>query len=457
MKNLFAIVGVIAVVGCNTPADDRDVITGEIVVDFADDTNQDYIESLGKRYNIQFKAVSNYSSVDKVYVGEYEGNDEDAVIHSIRNDSKVEAADRDMIYSIPENNLPANEEGIVAVSEVGVNSGFPNDPRFNEQWHMRQIHLPKSWKDSAGKGVIVAVIDTGVSKTQDLTFTQFIAGYNFVDNNDRPVDGNGHGTHVAGTIAQSTNNSIGVAGVAYQATIMPIKVLSDSGSGSLGAITEGIRFATDHGAKVINMSLGGGGYNQVMAKAIKDAHDKGVVVVCAAGNNGRSSVIYPAAYDNVIAVAATQKNERTTFYSNWGKEIAISAPGGNTRAGAAGGVLQNTIIKGKDDYYFLQGSSMSSPHVAGVVALIMAEGINDPNMVRKILIDTARSPEGLKNKPSNYAEHYGAGIVDAGKAVAKARALVNPDSKTTHYVLFVALFLFVLYFGYRWYGRRKGK
>ena len=262
-------------------------------------------------------------------------------------------------------------------------SEFPNDACYKYQWHLRQLGMPDAWKRGNGKGVVVAVIDTGVSKVADLADTKFVAGYNFLSNNDNAADDHGHGTHVAGTIAQSTNNKLGVAGVAYGASIMPLKVLSARGSGSVAGITQAIRWAADHGASVINMSLGGPMKMGSMASAVKYARDKGVVVVAAAGNDGRGKVGYPAGYPGVVAVAATQFDETTTFYSNWGKEIDVAAPGGNTRVdqngdGKPDGVLQHTIVPGntsQTDYLWFMGTSMASPHTAGVAALIMGAGV----------------------------------------------------------------------------------
>ena len=179
---------------------------------------------------------------------------------------------------------------------------FPNDACFKYQWHLRQIGMPAAWKQGNGKGAVVAVIDTGVTKVGDLADTKFVPGYNFVANNANADDDHGHGTHVAGTIAESTNNGIGVAGVAYGASIMPLKVLSARGSGSMGGIAQAIRWAADHGANVINMSLGGPFAVSTLASAVKYAHGKGVVVVAAAGNDGRGKVGYPARYPGVIAV-----------------------------------------------------------------------------------------------------------------------------------------------------------
>jgi len=232
---------------------------------------------------------------------------------------------------------------------------------------------------------------------------------------------------VTGTIAQMTNNGKGVAGVALDVKIMPLKVLSGSGSGSVGGIADAIRYAADHGAKVINMSLGGAFPSRVLKKAVAYAHDKGVVVVCAAGNESRGSVGYPAAYPGAIAVSATRGDEAITFYSNYGKDIDIAAPGGDTTDGRGnrnnpdGGILQNTIgiqDPGKDVYAAFMGTSMASPHVAGVAALIVGEGVTDPNMVEKILKDSARKPHDQKFT----ADKYGAGIIDAPKAILKARS-----------------------------------
>jgi serine protease len=259
----------------------------------------------------------------------------------------------------------------------------------------------------------------------DLKGIAFVDPYDFVGNTTHANDDHGHGSHVTGTIAQVTNNGIGVAGIARNVRIMPLKVLSASGSGSVAGIADAIRFAADHGAKVINMSLGGAFPSSVLKKAVAYAHKKGVTVVCAAGNESRGKVGYPAAYPGAIAVSATQFDEAVTFYSNYGKDIDIAAPGGNTRVdqngdGQPDGVLQNTIALGdptKDDYYGYMGTSMASPHVAGVAALVIGEGITDPDRVEQVLKDSARKPS------QNYTtEKYGAGIVDAPAAVLKARS-----------------------------------
>ena len=318
---------------------------------------------------------------------------------------------------------------VVAPDDVQ-HEGFPNDPQYKFQWHLKQIGMPEAWKLADGNGVIVAVLDTGVGYENyknmhvlpDLDGLTFVDPYNFLDNTTHAGDDHGHGSHVTGTIAQVTNNGIGVAGIARNVKIMPLKVLSAGGSGSVAGIADAIRFAADHGAKVLNMSLGGPFPSKELKNAVKYAHDKGVIVICAAGNEGRGKVGYPAAYPGAVAVAATQFDESTTFYSNYGKDIDIAAPGGNMRVdqngdGMMDGVLQNTIVIGnptEDGYFGFMGTSMAAPHAAGVAALVVGEGVTNPDMVEKILKDSARKPTDQKYD----RDKYGAGIIDAPAAVA---------------------------------------
>lgn len=422
--------------------------TAELVVDLDDHMTAAEIGQMARRYHAHLVGYTSFSARDHLYrllpTPQYQSlgsGQMSELLAALRQDPHVEAADFAFTYQIPENAptaltrpadeaLPARAVDGATLDEGDQRERFvPNDPKYRYQWHLDQIRMPQAWTYSRGEGVIVAVVDTGVTQVEDLQGTEFVPGWNFVEDGPDARDDHGHGTHVAGTIAQTTHNGVGVAGVAYRARIMPIKVLSGSGSGSINGIAQGIRWATDHGAQVINMSLGGPFNSQVLAKAVRYAHDHGVVVVCAAGNDGRGKVSFPAANPGAIAVAATQYDESTTFYSNWGREIFIAAPGGNTRVdqnndGLPDGVLQNTVTPGnigKQDYLLFMGTSMASPHIAGVAALIVGQGVRNPEQVAALLQQTARRPAQYRGKRDN---HYGAGIVDAAAAVDAAHRML---------------------------------
>ena len=309
---------------------------------------------------------------------------------------------------------------------------IPNDPDYQDQWNFQLINMEKAWDTSTGAGVTVAIIDTGVSPYgQDGFGDRLLDGYDaFLNIKGRWQDFNSHGTHVAGTLGQQTGNGTGVAGIAYNAKILPVKVLNRFGSGSNATVAAGIRWATNNGATIINMSLGSSQGSRALQDAINYAYKNNVVIVAAAGNdasiNGLAPVSYPAAYDHVIAVGAVDANSQRAYYSNGGPELALVAPGGSPEDfngdGYADAILQETFTPHYGfvlfdigwGYYSLMGTSMASPHVAGVAALIKSLHQDwGPDQIRQALTDTAHD---LGDPGRDDA--YGNGLLDAAAAVA---------------------------------------
>ncbi|MDB5099701.1 MAG: peptidase [Cyanobacteria bacterium RYN_339] len=236
----------------------------------------------------------------------------------------------------------------------------PTDPSYAQQWDMAKIQLGPALDLTPGAAsIIVASVDSGVDYTHPELAGQVIKGYDYANNDADPIDDNGHGTHTAGTMAAATNNGQGVAGVAGGCKVLAVKVMDSTGSGNTSGIISGITYATSHGAKVINLSLGGPQASQALHTAIQQAVNAGVVVVAAAGNDGSTTSNYPAAYPEVISVGATDKNDARATFSTYGSTLAIAAPGTSILSTYKGGL-----------YKSLDGTSMASPHVAGVAALV---------------------------------------------------------------------------------------
>lgn len=322
---------------------------------------------------------------------------------------------RSVVEKLSEDHRVAFAEPNVLVRAMG------SDPYRFYQWNLDEIGVDAAWAaGGTGGGVVVAVLDTGVAKGAPDGVATLLPGYDFYYGDADATDGNGHGTFVAGTIAQSTGNGVGVSGVAPGASILPVKVMGDDGMGDVGAIANGIVWAADQGADVINMSLGSAYPSSTLERACEYAFGKGVVLVAATGNEYAASVGYPAAYETVIAVGATGYGGERAPYSNRGTGIDLVAPGGDLSKdrdgdGYADGILQETFEGGYWTYTFWEGTSMATPHVAAVAALVVAQGVSDPAEVYDVLTSTA-----VDRGSSGYDTSYGYGSVDAAAAVERA-------------------------------------
>ncbi|ACA99375.1 MULTISPECIES: S8 family peptidase [Cyanophyceae] len=366
-----------------------------LILDFRETVETSVVEAqlkaIAQQFNVIPRLNSEFSAADQIYV--IEGK-------------------REMLQWLRQSDPIKKATEYIEPNYIYRAYGVPNDPDYPKQWNLRSINVEAAWSETRGEGITVAVIDTGVSPVPDLEQTAFVGGYDFVGDRPEALDDVGHGTHVAGTIAQSTNNNYGVAGIAYKAKIMPIKVLAANGGGTVADIAEGIRFATDQGADVINLSLGGAGASQLMQEAIDYAYRKDVVIVAAAGNANKNAAAYPARYPKVIGVAATDAAGKKAPYSNYGAGIDLAAPGGSE----TGGILQETLNPktGKPEFIDYKGTSMAAPHVAGVAAMVKASGVTKPAEVLQVLTQSAQK---VTEDPLN---HYGAGYLNAGQAVTEA-------------------------------------
>lgn len=271
----------------------------------------------------------------------------------------------------------------------------------NVPWGVARVNAPAAWSRGKGAGVKVAVIDTGIDCSHPDLQCDFSAGTNIVDPGSAPMDDNEHGTHVAGTIAGRGEG--GPLGVAPEATLIPVKVLDADGAGSLSDIVAGINWAAKHGVDVINMSLGGPSGSAALERAVKQALNAGVVIVAAAGNSGPNpdTVGFPGGYPGVIAVAASDKNDQVASFSSRGDAVAFIAPGVNITSTIPGGGTKS-----------LSGTSMASPHVAGLAALALERGARGPAGVRAAFASAASK---LCSSSCLPPTSEGAGMIDASK------------------------------------------
>ena len=318
----------------------------------------------------------------------------------------------------------------------------PNDPYFFPyQWNFYDygtlsngypsnfgVQGMTAWNTTTGSGAVVAICDTGVayenfgiySQAPDLAGATFVSPNDYVNNDSHPNDDNGHGTHVCGTVRQATDNGTGVAGLAYDCQIMPVKVLGSNGSGAYWAIANGIRWAADNGANVINLSLSGSTGSTTLKSAVDYAWGKDVVICAASGNGGRNTVAYPARYANCIAIGATRFDGARCNYSQYGIDLDVVAPGGDgnqdqNHDGFGDLIVQQTFSgsPGNFGYYGFSGTSMATPHVAAVAALVKANQNGYTNAQVRAAIETTCKDlykAGWDNKS-------GWGLVNAAAAI----------------------------------------
>jgi thermitase len=363
------------------------------------------------------------------------------LLAELRRDPGIVWAEPDYLVALPDD-MPetgAAESGTVAA--VGT-----DDPRLGEQYSLQRMQVPDAWTITRGGRGLVAVLDTGVQWTHpDLAGRTAInageygsgrqsngrdddanglvddwRGWDFVADDNDPRDDNGHGTWVSGIIGAVADNGIGVAGISWTNPVLVVKVMSANGTGYSSDLAFGVDYAVDRGAKVINLSVGGFGYSQLLSEAVLHAWQRGAVIVAAAGNERTSQPSYPAAYDHVVGVSATQADDEFTNWSNYGSAVDVAAPGAAVTTTDCGGC--SPASAGTPGYGAISGTSFATPNTAGVVALLMARFPAESN--QQIVNRLVGSVDDLGFR--GWDNRYGHGRVNAYRALggAPARSVV---------------------------------
>ena len=333
----------------------------------------------------------------------------------------------------------------------------PNDPYFDVQWDLSQLNMPAVWDSQTGSfSVTVAVLDTGLYRPLADSPTNIALGYNAItqiaDTTTSIVslDDNGHGTHVTGTLAEAANNGIEAAGMASGITILPVKVLGQDGSGSDVDVIAGINWVINGGgtprAQIINLSLGSSTADPTLQTAIDNAYVAGIAVIAASGNDGVGTVSYPAAYTNVLSVGATGYNRELAYYSNYGPNLDVVAPGGDDTAFSQTGpqyyldwIWQETIAgydsttkttSYQEGFYGFEGTSMAAPHVSALAALLLSKyGATQPATLYNEIESTAKDL-GVPGRDDTY----GYGLIDPVAALSVTISPHDQNQSSTDYV-----------------------
>jgi thermitase len=336
------------------------------------------------------------------------GISETQAIEALRRNPAVLYAEPNGIIS-----LSPEQASALAQTREGDAPGYPNDEMFEKQYAHKLTSSQAGWAIQKGNAdMVLAIVDTGVDLKHPDLAAKLIKGYDFVDKDEDPNDGQGHGTHCAGISAALTDNKIGVAGYAPGVKVMPVRVLDNRGSGTWADVAAGIAYAADNGAKVISLSLGGGSDSAVVGDAVRHALSKDAVVVAAMGNSGREQKSYPAAYPGVVAVGATDSSDARASFSQYGPWISVSAPGVN--------ILSTfpTYASGmpSKDYGSISGTSMATPAVAGLAALVRSQFPALTQEQVKAHLEATSDDRG----DAGFDKYYGHGRVNVAKALSTA-------------------------------------
>jgi parallel beta-helix repeat protein len=393
-------------------------IPGELIVKFKKDikitktndnnilTGNSYIDSLNQHYGIK--------SVDKIFK-----STEEPCLSNVYN--FVLSENTDLLLAASKYSADSNVE-YVEPNYIFQKCIIPNDEYFEEQWALNQlndidINAPEAWDIETGnENIVIAIIDSGVDYNHpDLKdniwinyneipgnlidddnngYIDDIIGWDFINNNNDPLDENGHGTHCAGIASAVTNNSIGVAGLSWGCKIMPLKILGNNGSGAVIHGAMAILYAIDNGANIISMSFGSLFYSKLFDDITNYAYNKGIILVAAAGNNNLKIKFYPAAYDNVLAVAATDQYDRKARFSNYGSWVDIASPGVDILSTMPTYNVSMNDAGYNKNYTKASGTSMACPYVAGLAGLLLSNnpGQNPDQIKSRIIYSADRTP-----------------------------------------------------------------
>ncbi len=362
-----------------------------------------------------------------------------SVLADLRADPAVVWAEPDYLIGLPDETVDT-ASGPTSAGDGTTAAVGTDDPRLGEQYSLNRMRVPDAWSIARGGTALVAVLDTGVQWAHpDLSGRHAINigeygsgkqsngrdddnnglvddwhGWDFVSDDNDPRDDNGHGTWVSGIIAAVADNGIGVAGITWTNPVLSVKVMDAAGTGYSSDLAFGIDYAVDRGARVINLSVGGFGYSQLLSEAVLHAWQRGAVIVAAAGNERTSAPSYPAAYDHVVGVSATQADDEFTNWSNYGATVDVSAPGAAVTTTDCGGCSSSSA--GTPGYAAISGTSFATPNTAGVVALLMARFPSDTNQQTINRLIDAVDDLGFPG----WDSRYGHGRVNAFRALGGA-------------------------------------